>query len=392
MIQMMTNSDAANQVDSLEEQTAPPRKRRVLVVEDDVRLLSSVKDILELEGYAVRTAKNGLEALELLQSDPTVSPDVIVSDIMMPKMDGYEFLKHVRREDRWVQVPFIFLTAKSEPDDVHKGQILGADIYLTKPFDAKSLVVSVEATIRRQEDIRRVKEDEMMGQKRKILTILNHEFRTPLTLVVAYAEMLKDFEPGRSSHEELMTFLHGLNSGADRLRRLVENFIVLVELDSDEAAKTAAWRQRPVENLEYMLDDAVRQVSSQWPRNYVTEIDPALPTPTFDVQYMTIALRELLDNAGKFTEEGATITTRVFAEGGDIVFQVADEGRGIPQDELENIWKPFYQINREEYEDQGAGSGLAIVAGIVNLHEGSYDTTSTFGEGSTFTLRLPLQP
>lgn len=389
---MMTNPDSAKQLDIPEDATPATQTRRVLVVEDDVRLLSSVKDILELEGYIVRTAKNGLEALELLQSDPTVAPHVIVSDIMMPKMDGYDFLKHVRREDRWVQVPFIFLTAKSEPEDMHKGQILGADIYLTKPFDARSLIVAVEASLRRQEDIRRVKEDELMGQKRKILTILNHEFRTPLTLVVAYSEMLKEFEPGHSTHDELMTFLHGLNSGADRLRRLVENFIVLVELDSDEAAKTVEWRKRPVDNIQYLLDDAVRQVAAHWPCQYVTDIAPGMPAPTFDVQYMTIALRELLDNAGKFSEEGSTVVIKVLAEGGDVVFQVIDAGRGIPEAELDNVWKPFYQINREMYEDQGAGSGLAIVAGIVNLHEGSYSITSEVGKGTTVTIRLPMQP
>jgi signal transduction histidine kinase len=391
---MMTNADTIDQVDTMEPVALSPRKRRVLVVEDDVRLLMSVRDILDLEGYDVRTAKNGVEALEVLQSDLSFSPDVIVSDIMMPKMDGYEFLKHVRKEDRWVQVPFIFLTAKSEPDDIHKGQILGADIYLTKPFDAKSLLVSVEASLRRQEDIRRVKEDELMGQKRKILTILNHEFRTPLTLVVAYAEMLKEFEPGKSSHEELMSFLNGLNSGADRLRRLVENFIVLVELDSDEAEKTIAWRKRPVENLQYMLDDAVRQIAfpTQRPREFQVELVEDLPTPNLDVQYMTIAIRELLDNAAKFSEDGDTILLKVFAEGEEVVFKVIDNGRGIPEKELENIWKPFYQINREALEDQGAGSGLAIVNGIVELHGGRCEVVSESGSGSTFTIRLPLQP
>jgi len=388
----MTNFDAASDIYTDLEVETEERPRRVLIVEDDLHLLSTVKDILEMENYIVRTATNGIEALKILQSSLDTPPDVIISDIMMPKMNGFEFLRHVRKEDRWVQVPFIFLTARTEREDLYKGQMLGADIYLTKPFEATSLLISVEAALRRYEDIRRVKNDELMEQKRKILTILNHEFRTPLTLVVAYAEMIKEFEPGRSDQNELMTFLQGLGSGADRMRRLVENFIVLVELDNGEAEATIAWRKRPVDDLRYMVGDATRQIASQRPRKFVTKIADSLPIATFDVQYMTIAVRELLSNASKFSEDDDTVLLKIFQEDEQLVFQVTDTGRGIPEEEMDNIWKPFYQINREHFEDQGAGSGLAIVQGIVKLHGGTCEIRSTLGEGSIFTIRIPLQP
>lgn len=388
----MTDFDTTTDIYSELEIERDTRSRRVLVVEDDLHLISTIKDILEMEHYIVHTATNGVEALQTLATLSETPPDVIISDIMMPKMNGFEFLRHVRKEDRWVQVPFIFLTAKTEREDLYKGQMLGADIYLTKPFEATSLLISVEAALRRYEDIRRVKDDELMEQKRKILTILNHEFRTPLTLVVAYAEMIKEFEPGRSDQNELMTFLNGLGSGADRMRRLVENFIALVELDNGEAEATIPWRKRPVDDMRYMLEDAIRQIASQRPRNFVTKIADGLPVATFDVQYMTIAVRELLSNASKFSEEGATVLLDVFLEGEHLVFQVTDTGRGIPEDEFENIWKPFYQINREHFEDQGAGSGLAIVEGIAKLHNGTCEMQSTVGEGSVFTIRIPLQP
>src|SRR5690606_8221366 len=146
--------------------------------------------------------------------------------------------------------------------------------------------------------IERVTENEITGNKQKILTILNHEFRTPLTLVVAYAEMLKEYDPETTSPDDIMTFLSGVNSGADRLRRLIENFICVVELDNGEAEKTISWRKRPVQDFGILTDDAVRQVTNpeQRPREFVVTIQDDLPAVEIDVQYMTIVLRELLDN------------------------------------------------------------------------------------------------
>lgn len=365
---------------------------RVLVVEDDTHLLTGIRDILELEKYSVLTAANGRDGLTVLKSDPANPPDVIVSDVMMPHMDGFKFLEEVRKEDRWINIPFIFLTAKGEKTDRYKGSMLGADEYLTKPFDAEDLLVAVRASLIRHRAIARVAEEEIKDNKQKILTILNHEFRTPLTLVVAYAEMLKEYDPSNTSPDEVMTFLHGVSSGSDRLRRLIENFICVVELDSGEADKTVSWRKRPVADMSFLTDDALRQVNNATrPRHYVVNIQDDLPDPEIDVQYMTIVLRELLDNATKFSRDDDTITLDVSSENNQLVIKVSDSGRGIASEELKNIWKPFYQINREQFEDQGSGSGLAIVKGVIELHGGTYSATSTLGEGSTFTLTMPLK-
>lgn len=366
---------------------------RVLVVEDDSHLLSGIRDILELEDYSVLTATNGRDALTVLRSDPANPPDVIVSDIMMPHMNGFEFLDEVRKEDLWVNVPFIFLTAKGEKTDMHRGRRLGADVYLVKPFDAEDLIVAVDSCLNRQRHIKRVQEGEVSSIKRKILTILNHEFRTPLTLVVAYADMLKDFDPDTMEEAEVMTFLKGVNSGADRLRRLIENFIVLVEIDSGDAAKTFSWRKRDVTDIQLLVDDAFRQIEmpEQRPREWVLDVPDDLPPVTLDAQYITVLIRELLDNAAKFSGHGDRIILKIREDNDYLTITVRDYGRGIPEDILDEIWVPFYQYNREEFEDQGSGSGLAIVAGLTRIHNGDYHVKSALGQGSQFIVRLPLQ-
>lgn len=393
VIHMGKAMDVTNEQELQNNPEETAEKRLVLVVEDDYHLLTGIQDILELNEYDVVTAQDGQAALNLLRENVYNPPDVIVSDIMMPRMTGFELLEAVRQEDLWVNVPFIFLTAKSERQDEHRGRKLGADVYLMKPFEADDLLVAVEACLTRQDNIKRVQREDKKNEQRKMLTIMNHEFRTPLTLVVAYAEMLKDFDPNGKNNDEIKTFLNGVNSGADRLRRLIENFIAVVELENGEASKTFGWRKRPVDDLSLLIEDAQRQAAHAiGGRKFVYEVDPNLPTATVDVQFLTTILRELIHNAAKFSGEDTTITLTVTGVDDDFEIRITDEGRGIPEHELANIWEPFYQIDRELYEDQGAGSGLAIVDGLIDVHNGSRSVESTVGEGSTFIIRIPLKP
>lgn len=374
-------------------------KARILVVEDDAQLRASIKDILELEKYSVLTAQNGLHGLEVLRSEPDAPPDLIVSDIMMPYMGGIEFFQEVRKEHRWSLIPFIFLTAKTEKSDRHKGLLLGVDDYLSKPFDTDDLLVAVASRLERNRVMKEAQKeitlDAVSDVKKNILTILNHEFRTPLTLVVAYAEMLKDYGSTEMSQEELLAFLKGVNSGADRLRRLVENFIFLVELENGNALKTYSWRKRPIEDIETIFRLAHQQVFNNEKAEPYTcnfHIQSNLPALVADYEFIVMLVRELLDNAVKFSKPTAPIEAGAHAVDGELCIWVEDKGRGIPENEFENIWKTFYQIDRETLEDQGAGSGLAIVKGIVEMHFGRCHLTSEEHKGSRFEVYLPFNP
>jgi two-component system sensor histidine kinase SenX3 len=122
----------------------------------------------------------------------------------------------------------------------------------------------------------------------------------------------------------------------------------------------------------------------------VVRIQDDLPPIVADREFMVIAIRELLDNAVKFCSPDQPIVVEATQEDDALVIRVIDEGRGIPADEQDKIWENFYQINREQFEDQGAGSGLAIVRGVVEMHGGSARVKSEVEVGSTFIIRLPL--
>lgn len=370
-----------------------PLKATILVVEDDVHLLEGIHDILELEGYSVLTAQNGQLALDALERQAT-PPDLIVSDIMMPVMDGIEFFHCVRQEPRWVGVPFIFLTAKGERADYYKGMRMGVDDYVVKPYDPTDLLVKIEARLKRQRLLNQAHSKSLSALKRQILTILNHEFRTPLTFVVAYADMLNDTSAGRLSDEQLVTYLKGVSAGADRLRLLVENFILLVEIETGDAQQTYDWRKCAISSLEPIFREARSRTKAvdEGVNPLDVYIEGDIPMFIGDPEYLAVAVAQLLHNAAKFSEPGSPIQLGARSDGQRVSIWVKDEGRGIAEKELQQIWESFYQIERATYEDQGAGAGLAIVRGIVQLHGGEVEVASQWGAGSTFTLHLPVQP
>jgi two-component system sensor histidine kinase/response regulator len=363
----------------------------ILVLEDDKPLLEGIRDMLELQGYRILTAINGVEGLRVLESSPK-PPDLIVSDIMMPEMDGYQFLAAVQSNPKWVDIPFIFLTAKGEKEDVREGRMLGADDYVIKPFEADDLVVRIASKLRRSRQLRQTQESRVVDIKRRILSVLHHEFRTPLTYVVAYSDLL-DGDLSGMSLDDIKEFLSGVNSGAQRLRRLVENFILLVELETGEAAATFAWRKRPIAEVASIFSSAQESVQQALESTGVTlNILPPSGLPTFvgDAEYLKIVLTRLLDNAIKFSDKpNAVVTLSASHDERYVYFHVADNGRGIPPEELSNIFELFYQIDRQRFEDQGTGSGLAIVKRIVELHDGTISVQSQPSQGSTFTVGIP---
>lgn len=366
----------------------------VLVVEDEPSLLLGIQEILKLEHYHVLTAANGRQALTVLEGlSENQRPDLILSDIMMPVMDGFEFLAEVRRHPEWVGIPFVFLTAKGEKSDVQKGRVSGVDDYLVKPFDAKELIEAINARLERQRVIQEIHAGEIDDVKKSIITILNHEFRTPLTLIVAYADMLRENEANRMSDEDLLLFLREVNVGAERIRRLVENFILLAELQTGASRRFFEYRQQPITNLSAIIRMVYEQIfrgGGNVQHACILAVPDTLPPIQGNPEYLVVILRELLLNAIKFSKPDQPIRLEAEVIDKELHIRVIDNGRGIAPEELPRIWTVFYQVDRDYYEDQGTGSGLAIAQGLAELHGARIDAESEVNQGSCFTLVLPI--
>lgn len=364
----------------------------ILVAEDNQSLLYGICELLELNGYRTMSAENGLVALELIEK---TKPDLIISDVMMPEMDGYGLHTEVRSRSQWLDIPFIFLTALGQRADIRRGKEMGVDEYIVKPFDEEDFLIAVRAKLDRWKSVRRFQEEESAELKRKIISSLSHEFRTPLTYVLNYAEMLQDQMVDPSS-EDFSLFLQGIRKGALRLNKLVIDFLMLVDLETGEAQKAYHYRRSEIEETSAWLRFIAGQFQNRADErglDLIVDVPDGLPTLLADETYLSDAIGRLLDNAIKFSNESSQMI-RFSARIVDDVFKISveDQGIGIRDAELDSLFNVFHQIDRAQLEQQGTGSGLSICNGIVKLHGGSIDVQSTYGQGSVFTISIPRTP
>jgi signal transduction histidine kinase len=362
----------------------------ILVVEDHEPLLHAIRMILERAGYSVLTATDGQKGLEVLER---VRPDLIVADIMMPNMDGYEFYDEVRARPGGLTIPFVFLTARTTREDILRGKSMGAEDYLTKPFDPEELLVVVRSRLKRAEEVQQATASEFDRLKQQIVTILSHELRTPLTYITGYTELALEELPSLSP-EELQPFLEGMRRGAERLNRLVQDLLTLIRLDTGQAAAEFRLLARPYENFAELVRQTVHQYEPLAAQNGITleaRVPPTLPSVSLCEPFFTDALGRLVDNAIKFSrEKGKRVVVDASVVGEWVEISVSDEGVGIRSEEIPHLFERFRQIDRERLEQQGAGLGLAIARGLIRLHSGDIAVESVYGAGSRFTIRLPL--
>jgi two-component system sensor histidine kinase/response regulator len=363
----------------------------ILVVEDDLALLEGVSELLKLSDYGVLTATNGVEALEILKDN---RPDLIVSDIMMPEMDGYAFHEAVRERPDMYTIPFIFLTARGEKRDIRRGKASGVDDYITKPFDDEDLLVAVESKLARWAGLQKQRDEEIEDVKHRILLTLSHEFRTPLTYIINYSDMLNSTDP-MASKEEFQEFMDGIRRGARRLNKLVEDFLMLVELETEEAREAYLYRRQEFDDTSAWLRVVVRRFQADAEAqgmDFLMDIPDGLPTIVGDEIYLTDAIGRLVENAIKFSrEESQWVKVSASQQDEYLRIDVQDQGIGVSPESVDTLFDLFHQLNREELEQQGTGAGLAICKGIVDIHGGEVKLESVQGEGSTFTIMIPIR-
>jgi two-component system, sensor histidine kinase and response regulator len=358
----------------------------ILVVEDNPDLNFALCEILSSYGYQVRAAHNGFEALNFLHE---FRPDVILCDIMMPGMDGYALLQETRADLNLRTLPFIFLTARSSTADQRRAKEIGIDDYLTKPIDSSDLVVAIENALQRnkimQEDAQRKLDD----LRNRIVGLLQHEFRTPLTFVLGYAELLANTEPQTIDFGELKLAATAILDGGRRLQRLIETFLLLAELQNrtlnpGELHRLDAWTlwRDIAQEMEVEVEEAGQliEISSTARPCYLLG----------DAHLIEEALRRLLDNALRYRRPEATrIWLSVAVLPTYVGLRITDEGPGIPQEQLIQFARPFEQPDRDQRTSSGAGLSLALIKHIAHLHGGQLQIESEYGKGSTFTLWLP---
>ncbi|MBF0285430.1 MAG: response regulator [Magnetococcales bacterium] len=385
------------------------RRERILIVDDQQSNVDVLRDILS--DYRRSVALNGRQALRLVASDDP--PDLILLDIMMPEMNGYEVCRRLKEDSRTREIPVIFVTAKKETMDEAEGFRLGGVDYITKPFRSESVLRRVamhlelkrhrdqlreEVRLRtreldqaRQEAERRKEAAEAGNQaKSRFLATMSHEIRTPMNAILGMAEALND----TSLTSEQKQYVGVFRQAGERLLGLIND---VLDLSKVEAGRLDVER-KPFPLVE-VLQGVVRLVQKRALEKgltFVQEIAPTLPRwVEGDANRLQQVVLNLLDNAIKFTHQGQVIL-RVVPDASvscGVRIEVVDTGIGFPPEKREEIFRGFVQADSSITRRYGgSGLGLAICQRLIGLMGGEITVRSVVGKGSQFHVVLPLPP
>ena len=359
---------------------------KVLVIEDERSQQAFVVSVLRQNGFETLGTDDGAEGIELAVEQ---LPDLIVCDIHLGVVDGFEMLSAIRKNPSTASIPFILMTALADREGMRHGMELGADDYLPKPFTGAELISAVNA---RLEKHRRLMKD--AGKKLDELRIsmsamLPHELRTPLNGILGYADLMRkqsdDLQPA-----EIARMSERMYRNARRLQRLVENYLLYAQLELQQTAVHAEHLREESHaiNVAEMLERTGRVKSEEFNRSsdlLVRLVDSSLAIAP---GYFSKMAEEVLDNAFRYSKAGSPVKVESEVRDYGYVYSVTDQGRGMSPEQIAGIGA-FVQFERKIYEQQGSGLGLTIVARLAKLHGGNLEVQSRPGNGTVVKITLP---
>ena len=285
---------------------------KILVIDDERSLRQTITAVLKYAGYDVAEAPDGFTGIQAAQAD---LPDLIVSDIVMPGMDGYELLERLRDNAHTATIPVIFITALAERQAMRQGMSLGADDFLVKPFAPDELLSAVHMRLRRQAAIIERHDTTLRMLRKNIIYALPHEMRTPLHLILGFAQVLEMHLEGASSADILQSVDAILKAG-QRLERLIENYLVYAQLEviATDPEEVRALRNHVTSNTAQVIRNTAQEQAERCKRSDDLLVDVHPASLRIAEESLAKIVHELVDNAFKFSSPGTpvsiTATTR----------------------------------------------------------------------------------
>ncbi len=356
---------------------------RILVIDDDRAIRQWIIDILRLEGYETLAAPDGVAGVDLAKKE---LPDLIISDVLMPGLDGYGVVTTLKGDPPTSGIPVILLTGSDDRHGVRQGMGLGADDYIAKPCDASDLLASVRARLEKKRSLGGAL-DEL---KTHLSLMVPHEFRTPLMAILGYSEiMLEDLNRHTFSEDNFRHYAQAIRRAGERLFRLVENYVLYASLAVRQAGggkgEGGELKCDPVQ----IVGQVAKRLSTAYGREDDVNVHLEDAVVGMPVEYFTKIVEELLDNALKFSVKATPVTLSGVVVDGSYVLECADKGRGMSEEQVRRI-QPFMQFDRAKHEQQGMGLGLALVRTIVDMACGLFSVQSALGEGTMIRIALPI--
>lgn len=355
----------------------------VLIVEDTPNAMKLLSAVLSGAGYAVRQAASGELALWSAQFK---LPELVLLDITMPVMDGFEVCRRLKGDPKTANVPVIFLSALDAIEDKVLGFKLGAVDYIAKPYQPEEVLARVRTHItlarlqKELEDADRVKS--------AFLATMSHELRTPLNAILGFCDMMRSEMFGPIGNRRYHEYLENIYGSGSLLLSLVNDLLDFSKLEAGQYVLTES--EFDVGELIDGCADLTAATAAAGELTLEKTLADGLPLLMADGRAVRQIILNLLSNAVKFTPSGGKVTIAVRMEDGEMAFSVSDTGIGIAPDAIERITKPFQQADASiARRFGGSGLGLAISANLLQLHGARLTIDSKVGEGTTFTAWFP---
>ncbi|PIQ99124.1 MAG: hypothetical protein COV66_14690 [Nitrospinae bacterium CG11_big_fil_rev_8_21_14_0_20_45_15] len=363
---------------------------KILVVDDSPTNIDLLCEVLEGEGYEFFFAVNGEEAIRLT---PKVIPDLILMDVMMPGIDGFETAKKIKQIPESADIPILFLTAKIEMEDMLKGFASGGADYIVKPFCKEEVCarIHVHLELRRLNQLLTKKNEQLEilnDTKNKLLGMAAHDLRNPLSAIEGFARfMLKkgdDMDP-----EVRQDFLQTICDSSSDLIFLLNDLLDVSAIESGsirmnyEKGEFDALVEKKVSTYRILVAEKEIQLR--------LKMDP-IPSFVFSCERIGQVLDNLLSNAVKYSPKGGEVFVTLVEKDDNVRFTIRDQGVGILAEDRDQLFKPFGKLKaRPTGGESSSGLGLAIAANLIRAHGGKIWEEGQAGQGAVFIFEIPMQ-
>jgi signal transduction histidine kinase len=360
---------------------------KVLMVDDTPANIDVLRKALVNEGYQLFFANSGKKAIKIANR---ALPDLILLDVMMPNMNGYETCKRLKQTEATQNISIIFLTAKNQPENIKEGFELGAVDYIYKPFRHDEVCMRVRAHIQtcvlmKQMEQARLVADAANQAKSTFLANMSHELRTPLNGILGYTQI---FKRDKTLTDEQQKGIEIIHQSGQYLLTLIND---ILDLSKIEAGRVELYPTNF--NLKPLFQNLVKLFKMRAEQKEITfDYQQSNNIPYMvhgDEKRLRQIIINLLSNAIKFTKQGS-VTFSLEYQDNKIRLQVTDTGIGIVPAQLDKIFLPFEQVSEILYKSEGTGLGLAITKTLVEMMDGELHVESVLGQGTTFWAMVNL--
>ena len=360
----------------------------ILVIDDEDLFREGICTVLTIEGYEAIAASNGKSGFELAQKR---LPDLILCDVNMPDMDGYETLTLLRSDMRTSTIPAILMTGvMKEYEQVRQGMNIGADDYIMKPFTIPDLLSTIQSRLLKQEILVKKAESKLKLLRQNITYSLPHEMRIPLTALIGFSELLQTGYK-EMDREEIGIIAQMMVTSSYRLHKIIEKFLDYshIELLTHNNNSISKMRREMTENIDEIIRNYAKQIAVESGRlqDLHVELQPGR------AQISELDLKKivtyLVENAFKFSQSGTTVNVRGIIKDNQYQIIIQDAGRGMSESQIASIGG-YMQFERQKNEQQGLGLGLITAKRLTEIYGGSFTIESSINIGTTVTVNLPV--